>query len=711
MTSLRRSLPFVLVLLLLAPVVALATTARFDLDSPSGGPFPSDVFTVADPSQNTSVRVSLPKPDCAARPSDCADIDVLNTLDGFNTQPRISIPFNGPIDPTSVSSANVFLVSLGSTLGGRGGKVVGINQIVWEPAANTLHVESDELLDQHTRYALVVTRGVRDAARNPLAAGDFARFRHDLNFGQTKNPVLKAYRKALLDALEVVSVRESDIAVMSVFSTQSVTSTLEKIRASIKLSHPAPATIHGTFPLATLTAIQWQRQVGTAPVFASSFLPTPALSPTVVSAIALGQFTSPDYETPERFIPPVGTLLGLPRPQGENTLQFQLVLPAGPPPAGGWPVVIFGHGFGDSKHGAPFAVASTLAAHGLASIAINVVGHGGGALGTLTVLRTNGPPVTFPDGGRGIDQDGNGRIDSTEGSSAAPPRDLIGNRDGLRQTVVDLMQLVRVIETGGIPGLDRHRIYYAGQSFGAIYGTMFLAVEPSVRAGVPNVPGGSIIEVARLGVFRGLVAVSLLLRVPALSNTGPTFYPILLPIVPGGTIPGFDENIPLRNEAVRIDTVPGASAIQVVLDNTEWASMSGNPVAYAPYIRKSPLPGVPPKSVIVQFARGDQTVPNPTATAILRAGDLADRATYFRNDLFIAANSSLPPAVLDPLKNAHTFLTRITGPASGIALAGQAQMAIFFEHDGNLVVDPDGTGVFFETPITPPLPETLNFIP
>ena len=697
MTSFRRLLPLTFALLVLLPSAALAAgvRVRFDGSSPSGRPFPSDVFTVRDRTHLTGVRVNLPKPNCATFRSDCADIDVLNTLDGFNLQPRISIPFTGPIDPASVNSSNVFLVSLGSTTrGARGGKVVGINQIVWEPATNTLHAESDELLDQHTRYALVVTRDVRDAAGGRIEG---SRGRHgdddeDFDFEEFGDQDLR-------------------IAALSIFTTQSVTSTLEKIRASIKRSHPAPARIHGTFPLATLTAIQWQRQVGTAPLFASSFLPTPALSPTVVSAIALGQFKSPDYETPERFIPPVGTLLGEPRPQEENTLQFQLILPAGTTPAGGWPVVIFGHGFGDSKHGAPFVVASTLAAHGLASIAINVVGHGGGALGTLTVLRTDGPPVTFPDGGRGIDQDGNGRIDSTEGVSAAPPRDLIGNRDGLRQTVVDLMRLVRVIETGGIPGLDRHRIYYAGQSFGGIYGTMFLAVEPSVRAGVPNVPGGSIIEVARLGVFRGLVAVGLLLRVPALSNTGPTFYPILLGVVPGGIIPGFDENMPLRNEAVRIDTVPGASAIQVVLDNTEWASMSANPVAYAPYIRKSPLGGVQPKSVIFQFARGDQTVPNPTTTAILRAGDLADRATYFRNDLFIAANSGLPPAVLNPLKNAHTFLTRITGPASGIALAGQAQMAIFFEHDGHLVVDPDGTGVFFETPITPPLPETLNFIP
>src|SRR5439155_1313348 len=153
-----------------------------------------------------------------------------------------------------------------------------------------------------------------------------------------------------------------------------------------------------------------------------------------------------------------------------------------------------------------------------------------------------------------------------------------------------------------------------GGSLGGIYGTKLLAVEPDIHAGVPNVAGGAIIEVARLGVFRGLVALSLLLRTPSLSNTGLTFYPIL-----GTSIPGFDENIPLRDQAVRIDTVPGAAAIQQVLDNTEWVSQSGNPVAYAPCIRKSPLNGVSAKSVILQFAKGDQTVPNPTTTAILRA--------------------------------------------------------------------------------------------
>ena len=37
---------------------------------------------------------------------------MINTLDGFNLQPRLSIPFTGPIDVSTVSSRNVFLVRL-----------------------------------------------------------------------------------------------------------------------------------------------------------------------------------------------------------------------------------------------------------------------------------------------------------------------------------------------------------------------------------------------------------------------------------------------------------------------------------------------------------------------------------------------------------------------------------------------------------------------
>ena len=138
----------------------LSTFAAFDLDSPDLGPFPSDRFTVADASQLTNRRINLPLPDASTRPSDYADVSVINTLDGFNLQPRLSVAFSGPIDVTTVNSTTVFLIQLADTTLSEqgGGRIIGINQTVWDVATNTLHVESDELLDQHTRYGLIVTR-------------------------------------------------------------------------------------------------------------------------------------------------------------------------------------------------------------------------------------------------------------------------------------------------------------------------------------------------------------------------------------------------------------------------------------------------------------------------------------------------------------------------------------------------------------------------
>ncbi len=104
---------------------AEAVHALFDLTTPAGGPFPSNRFTTPDRTHNTGRRVNMPLPDCTVRPSDCEDREVINTLDGFNLQPRLSVPFDGPIDVSTVTSRTVFLISMGSTLtgGDRGGQV------------------------------------------------------------------------------------------------------------------------------------------------------------------------------------------------------------------------------------------------------------------------------------------------------------------------------------------------------------------------------------------------------------------------------------------------------------------------------------------------------------------------------------------------------------------------------------------------------------
>src|SRR5262245_28947030 len=151
---------------MLSPSQAGSPTASrvaplFDLASPDRSPFPSDRFTVPDGRQITGRRVNLPMPDCTARASDCEDVAVLNQLDGFNLEARISVPFSGAIDPSSVNSRSVFLVRVGD--GKSSAPHIGINYIVWDPATRELSFRPDQLLDEHTTYALLVTTGVRAA--------------------------------------------------------------------------------------------------------------------------------------------------------------------------------------------------------------------------------------------------------------------------------------------------------------------------------------------------------------------------------------------------------------------------------------------------------------------------------------------------------------------------------------------------------------------
>jgi Big-like domain-containing protein len=650
-----------------------------------GQPFPTNLLTAPDPDQLTGLRVDLPKPDCSTRPSDCADVELLNTLDGFNVDPRISIPFSGAIDLSTVSSDTVFLADAS-------GDRVGINKVVWEQAADTLHAEPDHSLRQDTTYVLVVTDGVKAADGGEL---DASAFRRDLNFGQTKDEQTKAYRKSLIDALGWAGVAPGHVVDASLFTTQSVTAISEKIRYQIDTSVPPPATFaigsngeRAVFPLATIGPITIRRQTTTAPGFDTSsgsfggFLQG-------VGTIAMGRFRSPDYETADLQIPSYPTRTGVPVVQSSNDLYFTLYLPHGSEPAGGWPVAIFGHGVPAAKEDALLA-APVMARNGLALIAINAVGNGGGPLGTMTVSRTDGPPVTVPLGGRSVDQNGDGTIDPFEGFFTPPIGGLLLARDGSRQTAIDLMQLVREIQVGvdvdgdGRPDLNASRISYFGQSFGSDYGAQLLALDPSVHEGVLNDGGGPTLEAWRLSpVNRLFVGLSLLLRSPSLFDGDP------------GDLTGFAEDLPLRDQPPLVDATPGASAIQEFLDRSAWAQNPGMGIAYAPDLR--------PQAVIVQLAKGDQTVPNPATSAFVRDGGLQARTTYFRNDLALA---NVPGYhIHDP----HDFLLSVANAPAQFAIAAQQQVATFFASDGATTIDPDGPGPYFETPIAGPLPETLNF--
>ncbi len=267
----------------------------------------------------------------------------------------------------------------------------------------------------------------------------------------------------------------------------------------------------------------------------------------------------------------------------------------------------------------------------------------------------------------------------------------------------------------GTPDIDPSRIYYFGQSQGGMYGSLLLATEPNVRVGVLNNHGVPIHLYRLSPIQRPFLGNLLASRRPPLRNAPG------ISLFAGASVaaPRFDDNLPLRNgiplpvdledgtsrviTSPVINNIVGAMDIQSFVDNTDWVFQSGSPAAYSQYLRKRPLPGVPSKSVIIQYAKGDMANPNPVATAIVRAGDLADRTTFYRHDLAFAENPTLP-------NNPHGFMVAIRNLAlRPIVLAAQEQIAVFFATDGEMTIHPEPER-FFEVPIVLPLPEDLNYI-
>jgi len=690
-------------------ISAAGVTVRFDPSSPDTYPFPSDIFTVNDAAQKTGRRINLPLPDCAALPSSCNELNLVNQLDGFSVTARVHARFSDAVDTTTVAKG-LLLVALDNLTSDeigihKPGDVITVNQVVYDPTTNTVYAKPDSVLDQHRRYLLVVTDAVKDKAGDAVAAGAA----YQVCAGGNGGDYCTALAAVLQTAVSIVA--PAKVIAASLFTTLSASTWLENARTVIGAAPPAPTLLRpqGLFNISAIKSIVLNEQTGVNPVKLSAFtLPIDASLLKGVGQVAIGSYTSPSFLDDSQTIAPAATGSAPALPSAANQVFFNALLPDAPKPDAGYPVVIFGHGFGDSRFGGPTAVSPTLGSAGFAVVAINVVGHGFGPQSTVTFVDPTGKATTIPAGGRGIDLNGDGAIESTEGCVVSVPV-AVGTRDCFRQTVVDLLQLVRAIQAGidfdgdGKPDLDATRIYYAGESLGAIYGTILSAVEPTVRASALNVGGGSVTDIARWSPsFQNLVTGSLSARTPSLLNQGNSW----------------NQDYVLRDQPVKILSVPGAREIQDFLETVEWLGCSGDSLPFAPHLKTSPLPGVTAKSVLFQLARGDQTVPNPTSSALIRAANLRENTWLYRHDRARAVDPNLPAnphpylALFVNLDGSTIQLPDLIG--AGISVLTQQQIADFFTADGSRISDPNSSLVYllfgaplFETPAK--LPEDFGF--
>jgi pimeloyl-ACP methyl ester carboxylesterase len=679
----------------LSTLFAADTRVLFDPYTPRIGPFPTDFLTASDPNQKTGRTVDLPKPDCTVEPSTCSELTMINQLDGFNLQPRLNVSFSAPINPDTLRAGLwlVWLENLTQDEYGlqRAGHVTPINQVSYEPQSHAAFAKPDEFLDQHRRYALVVTDAVLDMAGAPVKAdsgylGCVAAVPNDYCNDLARVP-------AMVNGHRVVGA--------SVFTTMSVTDFMEKARRQLVnvAANPQPTGVKSYFNVNEIASMDLHFQMGADPSkLSEENLPLSLLAG--IGHVAFGMFQSPMFLNAGYTIPQTPT--GLPDVSYASVqpVYFHVLVPATQKPAAGYPVIVFGHGFGSNRFEEPTAEASVLVQAGFAVIAINVFGHGYGPNGKVTITQTDGRSFDLPAGGRGQPLSPGGSYGGFDGCVLAG---IFGARDCLRQTVIDQMQLVRAITNGldldgdGTPDLDPSRIYYAGHSFGAMYGTMLTAVEPNISAAVLNSGGGTLTDIARTSNdFRIFALLDLLGRSPSLTGNGLNF----------------EDGYTLRYQPVNVLKDPAVLAVQEFFERTEWYGTPGDAIGYAPHLASSTLPNVPIKPVLFQYGIGDSTVPNPSETNLVRAANMRLTTTVLRWDVARAIAPQLQ-------QNPHFAISAVTGIDSAAAVtvanALQVQMAGYLASGGAQVSDVNGLVLpFFGKPlfeIPSFLTESFNLLP
>ena len=221
-----------------------------------------------------------------------------------------------------------------------------------------------------------------------------------------------------------------------------------------------------------------------------------------------GAFKSKQYtiDTPNPFDPdaPIRGPWSDPRMPAvvkDEILQFIAFVPAGTPPTGGFPTVVYGHGLGSAKE-TLLAIGPQLATPraalgfptGFISIGIDFVGHGSRAvrISDDATLGCSGDPAP------------------TSAPQCFAPflsPNLAATRDGIRQSVLDLQGEIEMLKACGASTcataatgagsfkIDPAHISYLGISLGSLIGATAVATKPELPAGVLNVGGAGWIDI------------------------------------------------------------------------------------------------------------------------------------------------------------------------------------------------------------------------
>ncbi|MDB4961056.1 MAG: Lipase-like protein, partial [Myxococcales bacterium] len=436
----------------------------------------------------------------------------LSAFDGFGLSSSQLFELTGPMRAGQINESTIKLYDVM-------GAVPVLVPATIELLADQQHIvvsPTSGRLAERTRYALVMSKDVRDAAgelpaimpvghfltaRTPVLVDGVSQIRaidaHDAE-------KLERARTSLAPALEALG-RDRVLAAWP-FTTMSVAEPLKALRTTAERLGVSPEPANVTHMTPTQALLDFPFGIG---------------SILNVGDVYHGTITSPGY------LDPMSRAWRTDGVHVDEDIRFTMTVPKNPRP-GPIPVVIFGHGLVTERRFV-LAVGDALAAKGYAAVSIDFPYHGertycakGGPVsvvdpfdGSLASLEPCQSGSTCNDVGRCVDANGDGNHLATFGVIDLPVASgavfleiehISNSKDHFQQALIDLGALDRSLRQGtwqtmlGRP-VDTTRIFYAGQSLGGIMGAVFLGTDPDISRAVLNVPGANLVPMFEESTF------------------------------------------------------------------------------------------------------------------------------------------------------------------------------------------------------------------
>ncbi len=559
----------------------------------------------------------------------------LRVFDGFGTTSGLLFEFNAPMDSTTITNKTVQLYEVAT-----GAPVPTTVELASDLVRVELTLQKPPLKEK-TTYAVVIRPEVKDAKGRPI------RPMLTGHFLMAKNPlVVKGVKQ--IDSLE-----DEDIEKLEAVRKKLAPLMVRLGRSAVQLAWPI-TTMTITAPLLKAVKAAETLKMPVDPVdivFKTAVkavleFPIGILSVFKVKEVIEGNITTPD------FIDPVTRAWYPDGSHKERLVPFMMTIPDGAKPDKPLPVVIFGHAIVCERRFV-LAVADAFFKKAFAAVLFDFPFHG-----TRTACAWNGPiclPNPLSDKGEMIcadpcpsgatcSDDGQCRdktnkvtefskwpiIPFPQGSGSAfiEIDHIYATRHHFSQAVTDLGALSRSLRKGNWKKaigytLKTDEMFYIGQSLGGIIGATYVAVDPTVKRAVLNVPGAN-----------------------------------LVPMFVDSTYFGPHIDAFLKREGIK----KGTEEHQRFLNVARIFTDAVDPINVARFLSTDTLPGQGGKNdreVLVQMATLDFIIPNSSTRALTRVGGV-HKKDYTAEHAFLVI--PVEPAYLPGLNDAAAFIAGTLKP-------------------------------------------------